>query len=184
MTMDAGGTWEGPVRFPEDHPDEAKRGTSRRVKVELKEVKRQELPELTDEFAKEMGDFESVAALKGAVRADLEAEAGREADAKVRAELIEQLGAANNISVPPSLLERAIHAYMHAYSVPEEQHGRFHQEFRPVAEAQVRRDRASRRSRKTSSAGSRKSPRGAVRSPAPCAPRSRRPVGCAKSSAA
>lgn len=140
MTMDPGATWEGTVRFPEDHPDEARRGTSRRVKVELKEVKRQEVPELNDEFAKELGDFENVEALKAVVRQDLEAEAGREADARVRSELIEQLGAANNISVPPSLLDRAIHAYMHAYSVPDDQHARFHQEFRPVAEAQVRRD--------------------------------------------
>lgn len=141
MTMDAGGTWEGSVRFPEDHPDEEKRGKSRRVRVELKEVKRQELPELSDEFAKEMGpQFETVAALREAVRRDLEAEAGREADARVRSELIEQLGAANNIAVPPSLTHRAVHAYMHAYGVPDEQHDRFHREFTPVAEAQVRRD--------------------------------------------
>jgi len=140
MTMDAGGTWEGSVRFPDDHPDEAKRGTSRRVRVELKEVKRQELPELTDEFARELGPFENVDALRAAVRQDLEAEAGREADSRVRTQLIEQLGAANNIAVPPSLTERALHAYMHAYGVPEDQHARFHQEFRPVAESQVRRD--------------------------------------------
>jgi trigger factor len=140
MTMDPGTTWEGAVRFPEDHPDEAKRGTSRRVRVELKEIKRQEVPALTDEFAKELGDFENVDALKAVVRQDLEAEAGREADARVRSDLIEQLGAANNISVPPSLLDRALHAYMHAYNVPDDQHARFHQEFRPVAEAQVRRD--------------------------------------------
>lgn len=140
MELDPGGAWEGAVRFPDDHPDEAKRGQSRRLRVELHEVKRQAVPDLTDEFAREVGSFAGVAELRAAVRADLEAEAAREADARVRAELIDQIAAANNVAVPPSLLERALHAYAHAYGIPEDQHGRFAAEFRPVAEAQVRRD--------------------------------------------
>jgi trigger factor len=140
MELAAGGTWEGVVRFPEDHPEEAKRGLSRRLHVTLNEVKRQAVPDLTDDFAREVGDFADVAALRAAVRLDLEADAAREADARLRGELIDQIAAANNVAVPPSLLERALHAYAHAYGVPEDQHGRFAGEFRPVAEAQVRRD--------------------------------------------
>ncbi len=140
MELDAGGTWEGSLRFPDDHTDEAKRGQSRRVRVTLGEVKRQALPELTDEFARELGDFASVDALRAAVRSDLEAEARREAEARVRGELIDQIAAANNVSVPPSLLDRALAAYVAAYGVPEDQRGRFAGEFRPVAEAGVRRD--------------------------------------------
>ena len=140
MELDPGGTWEGALRFPDDHTDEARRGQSRRVRVTLGEVKRQALPELTDAFAREVGEFESVDALKAAVRTDLQAEAKREADARVRGELIDQIAAANNVSVPPSLLDRALAAYVAAYSVPEDQRGRFAGEFRPVAEAGVRRD--------------------------------------------
>jgi trigger factor len=140
MALDPGGTWEGPVRFPDDHPDEARRGQTRRVKVTLVEVKRQVLPDLTDDFAGELGAFDSVDALRAAVRTDLEAEAAREADARLRGELIDQIAAANNVSVPPSLLERALHAYAHAYGLPHEQHAAFAAEFRPVAESQVRRD--------------------------------------------
>jgi trigger factor len=140
MQLDPGGTWEGTIRFPDDHPEESRRGQSRRVRARLREVKRQAVPDLTDEFAKEAGPFETVDALRAAVRADLETEAAREADARLRSELIDQIAAANNVSVPQSLLERALHAYAHAYGVPEDQHGRFAAEFRPVAEAQVRRD--------------------------------------------
>ncbi len=140
MELEPGGTWEGTVRFPDDHPDQAKRGQSRHVKAALAEVKRPALPELSDEFAREVGDFDSVAALRAAVRADLEAEARREADARVRSELIDQLAAANNVAVPPSLLDRALAAYVAAYGIPEDQRGRFAAEFRPVAEAGVRRD--------------------------------------------
>ncbi len=140
MELDPGQSWEGSLRFPDDHPDEARRGQSRRVRVGLGEVKRMSLPDLTDEFAREVGDFESVDALKAAVRRDLEADARREADARVRGELIDQIAAANNVAVPPSLLDRALVAYVTAYGVPEEQRGRFAAEFRPVAEAGVRRD--------------------------------------------
>jgi trigger factor len=140
MELDPGQTWEGSIRFPDDHPDEAKRGTSRSLRVTLHEVKRMELPELTDEFAKELGDFADVAALKAAVRADLEAEARRHAESEVRARLMDQIAAANNIAVPPSLLHRALHAYARSYGIPEEKHHDFEAEFQPIAEAGVRRE--------------------------------------------
>ena len=140
MELDPGGVWEGPVRFPDDHPDADKRGQSRHLRVALDEVKRQQVPDLSDDFAREVGPFQDVAGLRAAVRADLETEAAREADARVRSELVDQIAAANNVAVPPSLLERALHAYVHAYGIPEEQHQKFANEFRPVAEAQVRRD--------------------------------------------
>jgi trigger factor len=140
MVLDPGATWEGAIRFPEDHPDEERRGTSRRVRVTLREVKRQAVPELSDDFARELGPFDSVIALKAAVRLDLQAEAERESEARLRGELVDQIAAANNISVPPSLLHRAIHAYAQAYGIPDERHHDFEHEFRPVAESQVRRD--------------------------------------------
>jgi len=140
MELDPDGTWEGAVRFPDDHAEEAKRGTSRHVRVTLHEVKRMDLPELTDEFAREVGDFADVAALKAAVKSDLDAEARRHADAEVRAQLIDQIAAANNVSVPPSLLHRALHAYAHSYGIPEERHHDFEAEFRPIAEQGVRRE--------------------------------------------
>ena len=140
MELDSGQSWEGTLTFPDDHPDAAKRGQSRRVRVTLGEVKRMELPALTDEFAREVGEFASIDALKAAIRTDLEAEARREADTRVRGELIDQIAAANNVSVPPSLMDRALAAYIAAYGVNEDQRGRFAAEFRPVAEAGVRRD--------------------------------------------
>ncbi len=140
MLLDPGGQWEGSIRFPDDHPDEARRGQARKVRVTLHEVKRQAVPELNDDFAKEMGQFDTVAALRAAVREDLETAARREADGTLRGELIDQIAAANNVSVPPSLLHRALHAYASAYGIPEEKHHDFEAEFRPVAEAQVRRD--------------------------------------------
>lgn len=112
----------------------------RRVRIHLLEVKNQELPQLDDDLAREVGDFENLDALKAAVREDLAAEAGREADNRVRAQLVDQLAAANSITAPPSLVERTIRGYAQAYGIPDEQLERFAGEFQPVAEAQVRRD--------------------------------------------
>ena len=140
MALLPGESVDATVRFPDDFAEEAKRGQTRDIHLTLHEVKRQQLPELDDAFAREVGDFESLAALRQAVTEDLKKEAERDADAKVRAELIEQLVAANNVVAPRPLVERAIYVYAQAYSVPEEQWPKFSQEFRPVAEAQVRRD--------------------------------------------
>jgi len=140
MSMLPGETLDATVRFPPDFPEEAKRGQTRAIRLTLQEVKRQHLPELDDAFAREVGDFESLDALRQAVREDLEKEAQRDGDAQLRRDLIEQIVQANRVVAPRPLVERAVYVYAQAYGIPEERWAEFAQEFRPVAEAQVRRD--------------------------------------------
>ena len=140
MTLLPGDTVDTEVRFPEDHPDESRRGRTRNVRLHLLEVKRQELPPLDDAFAREVGEFENLAALRAAVRQDLEREAGREADAAVRQALLSQIIEANRVPAPDSLVHRVMHGYAHLYKVPEEQLAGFESQFRPVAVQQVQRD--------------------------------------------
>jgi trigger factor len=140
MTLTAGQSIDTTVRFPDDFAEEAKRGQSRDVRITLHEVKRQQLADLDDAFAREVGDFESLDALRRTVREDLEKEAEREGDARVRAELIEQIVSANHVVAPRPLVERVMALYAQAYGIPEDRREAFAQEFRPVAEAQVRRD--------------------------------------------
>lgn len=140
MELTPGATAERSVRWPDDFPDEEQRGKNKPVKVELLDVKRKAMPALDDAFAREVGDFESLDALMATVRKDLEDHAGREADAGVRQQLVDQIAAANPFDIPPSWVNRLIDGYMQAYQVPEEERERFKTEFRPVAERQVRRD--------------------------------------------
>jgi trigger factor len=140
MEMTPGQTLERQVRWPEDFPDEAQRGKTKPVRVTLQDVKRKSLPALDDAFAREVGDFESLDALRAAVRRDLEEHARRESDAGVRQQLLDQIASANAFDVPPSWVSSLLDAYVQAYQVPESDHERFKQEFRPVAERQVRRD--------------------------------------------
>ena len=140
MEILPGETRETEVRFPDYHPDESRRGQSRRVRIALHEVKRQELPPLDDAFAGEMGDFENLDALRAAVRRDLEREAERDADAQVRQALLAQVVEANNITAPESLVHRLMHGYAEIYRIPPDQLPGFEGQFHEIAESQVKRD--------------------------------------------
>jgi trigger factor len=140
MALRPGESADAEVRFPEDHPDESRRGQARQVRVTLHEVKRQELPGLDDAFAREVGDFENLDALRAAIRQDLERDAAREADAGVRQALLAQIVEANAVTAPDSLVHRLMHGYAEMYRIPPDQLPQFEQQFHAVAEAQVRRD--------------------------------------------
>jgi trigger factor len=140
MNLTPGESVDATVRFPDDFAEEAKRGQTRDIQLTLREVKRQELAALDDAFAREMGDFESLDGLRTAVTTDLGKEAERDADAKVRSELIEQIVQANNVVAPRPLVERVLGMYAQAYEIPEERWPQFAEEFRAIAESQVRRD--------------------------------------------
>jgi trigger factor len=140
MELAPGETKERVVKWPEDFPDEAQKGQTKNVRVTLQEVKRKTSPALDDAFAREVGDFDGIAALNAAVRTDLEEQARRDADALVRQQLVDEITQANPFDVPPSWVNRMISAYMEAYKIPEEQRQAFAGEFAAVAEKQVRRD--------------------------------------------
>jgi trigger factor len=140
MEAAPGETVERPVRWPDDFPDEEQRGKTKTVRVALGDVKRKTLPELDDAFAREVGDFETLDALKAAVRDDLVKHVEREADAQTRNKLLEDLMGANPFDVPSSWVDRYVDAYVSSYGVPEEEQEKFRTEFRPAAERQVRRD--------------------------------------------
>jgi trigger factor len=69
-------------------------------------VKKRVLPALDDEFAKDLGEFESLEALRARVREDLEHEARHAAERELRADLMKQLAARVPFEVPASLVER------------------------------------------------------------------------------
>ncbi len=140
MGLLPGETVEAPVKFPDDFSDEAKRGQTVTARISLHEVKRLDVPDLDDDFAKEVGDFETADDLRSAVRTDLEKAADREGDGGVRRELVEQIVAANNVPAPRPMVERLLRAYAEAYQVPQDQNEKFRSEFGPIVESQVKRD--------------------------------------------
>ena len=140
MEARQGETVERPVKWPDDFPDESQRSKTKTVRVTVQDVKRKTLPELDDALAREVGDFDSLDALRKAVRDDLEANAQRETESELRQRLLDDIIGANQFEVPPSWVNQLVDAYANAYQVPEDEKQRFATEFRPMAERQVRRD--------------------------------------------
>src|SRR5258705_7434962 len=96
------------THFPDNYAVKEMANTDVTYKVTVKEIRRKVLPELDDEFAKDVGDFESLAALRDRVRADMQAEAEHHSKQHVRTDLLKQLGQRISFDLPSSLVDREI----------------------------------------------------------------------------
>ena len=140
MSAAPGETLERAVKWPDDFPDEAQRGQTKTVRITVNEVKRKAAPALDDALAREVGDFESLDALRNAVRTDLLKHGEHEAEANVRQQLIDQIISANAFDVPKSWIQQFVQNYAEAYQIPVDQREQFAGEMRSMAERQIRRD--------------------------------------------
>jgi trigger factor len=106
LGLEPGGTKTFPIQFPADYGVPELAGQAADYTVTVKAIKRRERPELDDEFAKDLGDFETLDALRSRVRTDLEHEAGHESERRLRADLMKQLAARVPFEAPSSLVDR------------------------------------------------------------------------------
>ncbi len=96
------------VHYPDDHEMTELAGTEVAFHVTVHDVRQRIVPALDDEFAKDMGDFETLDALRTRVRQDLETEAAEAAERQVRADVLKKLAARVPFPVPGSLVDREI----------------------------------------------------------------------------
>lgn len=93
------------VTFPSDYPAEALRGKEAVFHVTVRELKVKRLPEIDDEFAKDVGGAESLAELKEKIRTQLEEAAVERAEREVRNELVRRVRDASVVDAPEVLVE-------------------------------------------------------------------------------
>jgi trigger factor len=108
LGLEPGATKTFAVHFPPEHPASELADTDVTYTVTLHGIKKRVLPALDDEFAKDLGEFESLQALRARVRADLEHESRHAAEREVRSQLLRQLAARVPFEVPASLVEREL----------------------------------------------------------------------------
>jgi trigger factor len=96
------------IRYPDDYAITELAGTTVRYDVTIKAIRKRVVPDLDDEFAKDLGEYDSLDALRTRVRGDLEHEAAHEAEREVRGELLKQLSSRVQFELPASLLDREI----------------------------------------------------------------------------
>jgi trigger factor len=92
------------VRYPEDHGDASVAGKTVAFVLTVQVVKEKRLPDL-DELARELG-FETLAALRDRIRADLEQRVRDESERDLRESLVDALIQANPLEAPHSMVEQ------------------------------------------------------------------------------
>ena len=107
LGLNTGETKTFTLHYPADYPIGELANTDVSYTVTVKGLKRRVLPELDDEFAKDLG-VDSLEALKTRVREDLEHEAKHAAEREDRAELMKQLATRLPFEVPASMVDREI----------------------------------------------------------------------------
>ena len=106
----AGQTLHVSASYPEEYPQKTLAGKTVDYTIEVKAIKKRTVPELNDEFAKEVGDYENLAALETAVREHLTNRKKRGVESETRDKLFEALIARFPFAVPESLVQEQIDA--------------------------------------------------------------------------
>jgi trigger factor len=103
-----GGSRHTRVRFPDDHRNEALRGKAAEAEVHVAEVKEKLLPPLDDDFAKSVGEFETLEALRAEIRAGLVRRREQENRRALETAVLEAVLAAHAFEVPEALVLRQV----------------------------------------------------------------------------
>lgn len=104
----AGDIKEFSIHFPENHHEKSIAGKDVQFRVIVKEIKEKVLPELDDEFAKQIGSFESLDELKQLLRDRLKEIKEQQAEADLNNEIVKQYVEAVEVEIPEKMIDREI----------------------------------------------------------------------------
>ncbi len=96
------------VVYPEDFSDERLKGKTFTYRVKVQAIKQKTLPELNDDFAKELGEFSTLEDVRQRIREGMEHERRHEAERAAKDKLLAELIRRNEFEVPEALVERQI----------------------------------------------------------------------------
>ena len=96
------------VSYPEDTHDKRLAGKTFSYAVKVQGIKQKSLPELNDEFAKQLGEFQTMEDVRKAIREQMESERKHEAEHAAKEKLVGELIQRNDFEVPDSLIEQQI----------------------------------------------------------------------------
>jgi trigger factor len=96
------------VSYPEDISDKRLAGKTFVYTVKVNGIKLKSLPELNDDFAKELGEFTSLDQVRKQIRENMEAEKRHTVEHEAKDKLVAELVKRNDFEVPESLVDRQI----------------------------------------------------------------------------
>jgi trigger factor len=96
------------VHYPDDFSDERLRGKTFAYKVQVKAIKQKSLPELSDDFAQELGEFKTLDEVRQKIREGMEHDRRHEAERNAKDKLLSELIRRNDFEVPEALVDHQI----------------------------------------------------------------------------
>ncbi len=105
------------VTFPEDYASEDLKGAPVTFRIKVNEVKTKQLPEMDEEFFKDLGydNVETEEELKDLIKADLEVKKDYELENKYVDELLEEVAKNTEVELPTELIDEEVHRMIHQY---------------------------------------------------------------------
>ena len=102
-----GETKEAEVVYPEDYGEPRLAGKTVKFSLTPKVIQKKELPALDDEFARDLGDYQTLDELRDAVRKSIFHEKQQAAQQVAKEALIDKLGGSNDFPIPETYVEPA-----------------------------------------------------------------------------
>jgi trigger factor len=141
------------VTFPEEYAEASLAGKPAVFKCKINGIKVKELPELDDDFAKDISEFDTFAAYRDDLKAKMETGAQQQADVQFENELLMKVVENMTVEVPECMIKSAINDCLNDYGMRLGQQGlslddfvrytgqtreQFAESFRPTATNQVK----------------------------------------------
>ncbi len=141
------------VKFPEDYHSEELQGKDAQFDVKVLKVAKKELPELDDDFAKDVSEFDTLDEYKADIKAKMQKQMDERADAEFENSVIAEISKTVEVDIPAPMIEDRINyiareqeTSMMQQGISREMYLKFTgmdessylNQFRPMAEAQVK----------------------------------------------
>ncbi len=121
--MNPGDTKEIAVTFPEDYPREDLAAKDVVFTVTLKDIKEKELPELDDDFAEEVSEFETMAELRESLEKQAQEKAQKQTDNNIKDALMAQLLEVVQLEPPATMIDRELETMLTQTAMQLQQYG-------------------------------------------------------------
>ena len=121
--MNIGDEKEINVTFPEEYHAEELKGKPAVFKVKVKEIKEKQLPELNDEFAQDVSDFDTLAEYRDDLKKKIETRKANEAKAKKEDEAIAKIIETSKMDIPEAMVDTQVNRMVEDFAQRLQQQG-------------------------------------------------------------
>ena len=115
--MNAGEDKVVKVKFPEGYPEEKLAGRDAEFAVTLHKIEEKELPELNDEFASSVSEFETLDDLKADIKAKLEKNLEIKVERELENAMVDKIVDSSEVEIPQILIDRQQDAFIRDFEL-------------------------------------------------------------------